>query len=55
MIELTKPCIKSWQRYSYNGKIEVGPNSTQVPQTQIDDVDCNCINILNKPKLLFVC
>ena len=30
MIELTKSSIRCWQKYSYNGKIEVGPNSTQV-------------------------
>ena len=27
MIKLTKSSIKCWQKYSYNGKIEVGPNS----------------------------
>ena len=32
MIELTKSTIKCWQRYRYNGKIEVGVNSTQVPK-----------------------
>ena len=28
MVELAKSSIKCWQIYSYNGKIEVGPNST---------------------------
>jgi len=26
MIELTKSGIKCWQRYTYNGKTEMGPN-----------------------------
>ena len=31
MLELTKSSIKCWQKYNYNGKIEVGSNSAQVP------------------------
>ena len=38
MIELTKSSLKCWQRYSYNGKIEVGPNSTQVTKVTLTTI-----------------
>ena len=32
MIKLTKSSIKCWQRNSFNGKVDVGPNYAPVPE-----------------------
>ena len=52
MIELTKSSIKCWQKYSYNGKIEVGPKTVPetVSRTPLLTTMQNVHSVLTEPK-----